>query len=179
VRLARNDLLPLLDVNYRYNANGIGGTASDSFELLRDNDFADHSVGLSLEIPLGNAAARARLRSALAQRQQALATRTLREQSVRAEVYLAVQNLEQSWQAILAARQRVYAESRVLESEVRKFDRGESNSEDVRLARDRLTQAQDQEVRAVRDYQISQIDVAAATGTLLGASNVHWTAINP
>lgn len=178
VRLARNQLLPLLDLQYRYNANGLGQTSGDSFDLLGDNDFADHSIGLNLEIPLGNQAARSRLRAALAQRQQALANRQFREQNVRAEVYLAVQNLEQTWQAILAARQRVFAESRVLESEVRKFERGESDSEDVRIARDRLTQAQDQEIRAVRDYQISQIDLAAATGTVLGAANVDWAPIN-
>jgi outer membrane protein TolC len=178
VGLARNDLLPLLNFEYRYTINGLGETRSDAFDLLTDNDFADHRVGLSVEIPIGNQAARSRLRRALAQRQQALATRVLREQNVRAEVYLSVQNLEQTWQAILAARQRVFAESRVLESEVRKFERGESDSEDVRLARDRLTQAQEQEVRAVRDYQISQIDVAFATGTLLGASNVAWTPLD-
>ena len=179
VRLARNQLLPLLDLQYRYNANGLGESSGDSFDLLTDNDFADHSIGLNLEIPLGNQAARSRLRAALAQRQQSLANRQFREQNVRAEVYLSVQNLEQTWQAILAARQRVFAESRVLDSEIRKFERGESDSEDVRLARDRLTQAQDQEIRAVRDYQISQIDLAAATGTILGAASVDWTPVNP
>lgn len=178
VRLARNQLLPLLDLQYRYNANGLGENSGDAFGLLGDNDFADHTVGLNLEIPLGNQAARSRLRAALAQRQQALADRNLREQNVRAEVYLAVQNLEQSWQGILAARQRVFAESKVVESEIRKFDRGETDSEAVRLARDRLTQAQEQEVRAVRDYQISQVDLAAATGTVLGAANVDWTPVN-
>lgn len=177
VRLARNDLLPLLDVQYRYNANGLGERSGEAFDLLADNDFADHSFGLRLEVPLGNQAARSRLRRALAQRQQALADRALREQTVRAEVFQSVANLEQTWQAILAARQRVFAESRVVESEIRKFERGESDGEDVRIARDRLTQAQEQEVRAVRDYQISQVDVAAATGTLLGAADVQWLPI--
>lgn len=177
VKLARNDLLPLLSVQYRYNVNGLGESSGDAFDLLADNDFADHSVGLQLEIPIGNEAARARLRRALARRQQELATRTLREQTVRNEVFASVQNLEQTWQAILASRQSVVAEKRVLDSEIRKFDRGESDSEDVRLSRDRLAIAQQREVEAIRDYQISQIDLAAATGSLLGLTNVDWVPI--
>lgn len=177
LNIARNDLLPLLSVSYRYNANGLGTSAGDAFELLSDNDFADHSVGMQLEVPIGNQAARSAFRQALAQRLQTLSSRNLREQLVRNEVYASVANLEQSWQGILAARQSVLAESRVLASIIRKFERGQSSGEDVRIARDRLTAAQQTEVNAIRDYQISQIDLAAATGTLLGLAEVQWEPI--
>ena len=41
----------------------------------------------------------------------------------------------------------------------------------------RLANAESAEISAITDYQISQIDIAFATGTLLGASRVHWSPI--
>jgi len=38
----------------------------------------------------------------------------------------------------------------------------------------RLAAAQLSEAQALADYQISQVDLAFATGTLLGASRVSW-----
>jgi outer membrane protein TolC len=38
----------------------------------------------------------------------------------------------------------------------------------------RLGEAQLREVRAIGDYQVSIIDLAFATGTLLGHSRVGW-----
>lgn len=177
VKLAKNDLLPLLDIQYRYNVSGIGGNSGDSFQLLSENDFADHSVGLSLEIPIGNQAARSRLRAALARRQQALATRTLREQTVRQEVLAAVTDLETSWQSVLASRQAVLTAARVVQLETRQFEQGLRTSTDVLDAQTALANAQAQEIRAVADYQIAQVDIAFATGNLLGASRVVWTPI--
>ncbi|HRK29725.1 MAG TPA: TolC family protein [Tepidisphaeraceae bacterium] len=174
VKLAKNDLLPLLSVQYRYNANGVGEGFDESFDLLSDNDFADHSVGLQLEIPLGNQAARSRLRRALAQRQQQLATRQLREQVIRQEVLRAVTDLETSWQAILAARQAVAAAARVVQLEERQFEQGIRTSTEVLDAQTNLANAQAQEIRAIAEYQIAQIDIALSTGTLLGASNIDW-----
>src|SRR6185295_5570959 len=74
VAFARNDMLPLVVLQYTYNINGLGSNFDDSFSMVRDNNFADHAIGLHMEVPLGNGAARARLRSVLAQRLQTLAT---------------------------------------------------------------------------------------------------------
>jgi len=177
VKLARNDLLPLLSLQYRYNANGLGVTSGDAFDLLTDNRFADHSVGLQVEIPIGNVAAKSRLRRALAQRQQELATRELREQTIRQEVLASVTDLETSWQRILAARQAVVATARVVQLETRQFEQGIRTSTDVLNAQTNLANAQADEIRAIADYQVAQVDIAFSTGTLLGASRVDWKPI--
>jgi len=177
VKLARNDLLPLLSLQYRYNVNGLGVTSGDAFDLLTDNRFADHSVGLQVEIPIGNVAAKSRLRRALAQRQQELATRELREQTIRQEVLASVTDLETSWQRILAARQAVVATARVVQLETRQFEQGIRTSTDVLNAQTNLANAQADEIRAIADYQVAQVDIAFSTGTLLGASRVDWKPI--
>ena len=56
--LARNGLLPLLTLDYTYNVNGLGDSWNDSFSMVGDKDFEDHTVGMRLEVPVGNEAAR-------------------------------------------------------------------------------------------------------------------------
>ncbi|XOV77099.1 MAG: TolC family protein [Phycisphaerales bacterium] len=87
--------------------------------------------------------------------------------------------LEASWQRILAARQRVLLAARTLQAERNQFDVGLRTSTDVLDAATNLADAQSAEVRALADYQIAQTDLAFATGTLLGATKVQWSPVDP
>jgi outer membrane protein TolC len=173
IAFARNDLLPLVTLDYRYGINGLGGDFGASFTQVRDADFQDHTVGVHVEVPLGNAA-RARLRAALANRLQQLATKEQRALQIKQEVYNAVDQLEANWQRYLAARKRVVLAARVLDVEIRQFNQGLRTSTDVLDAQTRLANARADEISALADHQIAQIDIAFATGTLLGASHVDW-----
>ena len=93
------------------------------------------------------------------------------------EVLASVTDLETSWQRILAARQAVAAAARVVQLETRQFEQGIRTSTDVLNAQTSLANAQSDEIRAIADYQIAQIDIALSTGTLLGASKVSWVPI--
>jgi len=174
IAFARNDLLPLVTLEYRYNVNGLGGDLGESFTQVRDANFQDHTVGVHVEVPLGNGAARARLRAALASRLQQLATKEQRQLQIRQEVYNAVDQLEANWQRYLAARKRVELAARVLEVEIRQFNQGLRTSTDVLDAQTRLANARSDEIAALTEHQIAQVDIAFATGTLLGASHVDW-----
>ncbi len=174
IRTVRNELLPLVSLQYTYNVNGLGGSVNDSFDQLRGSDFVDHRLGLNLEVPIGNQGPRSRVRQSLLARMQTLATVELRELAIRQEVLNAVDQLEANWQRILAARQRVVAESRVLEVEIRQFEQGLRTSTEVLEAQTRLANARLSEISAVTDYQIAQVDIAFATGTVLGASRILW-----
>ena len=63
---------------------------------------------------------------------------------------------------------------RVVELEQRQFNQGLRTSTDVLDAQTRLANAQSSEVQAIAEYQIAQVDIAQATGTVLGASRVAW-----
>lgn len=171
---ARNQALPLFALDYSYTINGLGGSLSESTDVMGDNRFEDWSLGLSAEIPLGNEAARARVHRAVLTRLQRLGTREARRQAITQEVYDAVDAIQAGWQRILAARQATILNARTLEAEQRQFELGASTSTDVLDAAARLAESQSAEIRAIVDYQIGQIDLAFATGTLLGAAKVQW-----
>jgi outer membrane protein TolC len=174
VRVARNDLLPLVNATYDYSINGLGPSLSDSLEMTSNKDFEDHRLGVRMEIPIGNQAARSRLRSALLSRMQQLGTKASRAAQIELEVRDAIDQLEANFQRILAAQKRVVLAARVLDLEIRQFNLGLRTTDDVLEAQASLGAAQLSEISALTEYQIAQIDIAFATGTLLGASQVAW-----
>ena len=175
----RNQTLPLVTLGYTYNINGLGPTRSDALDLMFEKRFEDHRLGVQVEVPLGNQAARSRLRSAILQRIQRIATRRQREVLVEQEVHDAVDQLGANWERILASRRRVVLAQRVLVAEQRQFDQGMRTSTEVVEAQTSLADAQSAEIGALVEYQAAQVDLAVATGTLLGAARVRWEPIVP
>lgn len=174
VRAAENRLRPLLDATLSYTINGLGSNEGDALDTLAENQFEDWSLALRGELPVGNQAARATFNEAMLNRLRRISTKSSREQTVRQEVYDAADAIDAGWQRVLAARQSVVLNRRALEGEERQFQVGDSTSTDVLDAAARLADAQLAEISALVDYQIAQIDLAAATGSLLGAARVRW-----
>ncbi|MBX3402838.1 MAG: TolC family protein [Phycisphaeraceae bacterium] len=179
IEFAKNQALPAVALDYRYNIGGLGATFSDANDQLRGNDFESWSVSLSGEVPLGNEGAKARVQQAILSRLQRLATREAREQAIRLEVLNAADNVDAGWQRIMAARQNALAAGRAFRAEQRQFDVGASTSTDVLSAAARLADAQRSEIVALLDYQVSLVDLAYATGTLLGAAKLEWAPLDP
>jgi outer membrane protein len=173
IDFTRNQKLPLVTLDYTYRINGLGSSFGRSFDQIPPHSFEDWSLGLSAQMPIGNDFAKAQYHGAVLQRLQRLATRAQREAAIRQEVYDALDFLREDWQRILAARQATILATRTFEAEQRQFDVGLRTSTDVLDAATNLADAQSQEVFALTDYQISQIDIAFATGTLLGRGRVR------
>lgn len=176
VMVARNDMLPLLTLDYTYNVNGLGASFDDTFDMVGNKNFEDHRLGLRMQVPIGNEAARSRLRRSLSSRMQTLLSKEQRKLAIEQEVFNALDQLEANWQRILATRQRTILNARLLDAEIRQFELGLRTSTDVLNAQTTLANAQSAEIAAVTEYQISQVDVAFATGMVLGASGVSWEA---
>lgn len=177
IDLEHNAALPLFTLDYTYRINGLGATPKESMRVASENNFEDWTLGLTAEIPLGNEQARSRIREAILRRIQRLSTKEARSLAIRQEVLDAIDNIEQNWQRILAARQSVILNTRLLQAEQRQFDVGASTSTDVLDAATSLAQAQLDEIRALTAYQIAQVDLAFSTGTLLGAGKTDWTPV--
>lgn len=174
IDFARNQQLPLFTMDYTYRFDGYGSGFDSSATSLARVESDGWAAGLSAEVPLGNEAAKARVHRAILVRLQRLATRSAREQSIKQEVLAALDNLEASWQRIMAARQNTAAEAANYRAEQGQYQIGLRNSTEVLDAEARLSDARAEEVSAVVDYQIAQIDLAFATGMLLGAARVSW-----
>ncbi len=179
VDFARNQTLPIATLDYSYNINGTGETRDRSFDMLFGSEFVNHRLGLQMVVPIGNEAATSRLRQAIYQRRQRLATRADREEIIKLEVLNAMDQVEANWQRILAARQNTIVNARLYEAEQREFEVGMSTSTDVLDAQFNFANAQTSEIRALADYQIALVDLAYATGTILGAAKIQWEPIVP
>jgi outer membrane protein TolC len=173
----RSQSLPLVTMDYSYNVNGLGGSRDDSFDLLFDKRFEDHRVGLQLLVPLGNEAGKSQLRQAFYQRRQRLASRDSRQALIELEVLNAIDQLEANWQRVLASRQSSILNARLFDAEKRQFELGLGTSTDVLQAQANFAESQRAEILALVEYQIALVDLAYATGTLLGAAKVRWEPI--
>ena len=172
VDLARNEALPQLDLTATYRRNGLGGDLDPAAEQSFSGDFEDYSFGLTASMPIGNEAAEARIRRAALQRLARIASKEARSQTIEQEVLDASDRIRTDWQRIVASRQSVALNARTLQAEQRQFDAGRSTSIDVLEAAGRLAAARAEEIRAIADYELAQIALAEATGTILGMTRV-------
>lgn len=179
IEFEKNQALPLFTLDYSYTINGLGGSLGDSVEVMKDNDFEDWAIGANLEVPLGNERAESRVHQAILRRLQRLASKDARELAIRQEVFNAVDQLYAAWQRILASRQAAILAARTLQAEQNQFEVGARTSTDVLNANTTLADARASEIVALTDYQISQVDLAFATGTLMGAVRVDWEPRDP
>jgi outer membrane protein TolC len=103
---------------------------------------------------------------------QQLATREARIIQIKQEVLQAADALDTAWQRILTARRRVLLQARLLSAQTRQFELGLSTGLEVSQARAELADAQLAEIEALRDYEIARVDLAVATGTVIGKNRV-------
>ena len=170
VALARNEALPLFTMDYQYQVLGDDSGLAAAYGNLGDADPFIASVNAS--IPLGNEARRARLSQAITRRLQRLATKESRVQTITQEVHDAVDNVRGAWRRVVAARLESRFAERTLLAEQRQFDVGLRTSVEVLDANARVADAQSREVEAAAQYETSLVDLAFATGTVLGEAQV-------
>ncbi len=178
IELKRNSILPDLTLSYTYSARAQDGSLGSAYEDLSGDSFDDHSVGISAAIPLGNRAAKARLQRAKLEKIQDVSARDRYRQIILQEVYEAVSELQGSWRRILAAEQGVTAAYRDYRVEQSQFQLGFSTSTNVLYSATGLADAQLRRIYAFADYEIAQINLARATGTLLGHGQVRIAAVD-
>ncbi len=76
-------------------------------------------------------------------------------------------------------RQNSILQGRLYEAERRQFELGARTSTDVLDAQTTFANAQSAEITALAEYQIALVDLAYATGTVLGAARIQWEPIVP
>ena len=171
-----NQTLPLFTIDYQYGAlSNTFDSLGNSYNNVLNGEFNDWSVGFKFELPISNEANKARLAKAIQQRSQRLTTKTLQTLTIKREIYDAVDQVEQNWQRILAARQQVLIAGINYEAELKQFNEGLRTMTEVLETLTRLGEAQIKEIKAIGDYQVSLVDTAYATGTLLGYSKLDFT----
>jgi outer membrane protein TolC len=113
------------------------------------------------------------------ERAKRLATRDSRKAQIQYEVLNQIDTLEANWQRILASRQTTILRDEQYKAEKRQYELGLAISTDLLEAQTNLADAQTEEIRALTEYQIAFVDLAYATGTLLGAAKIQLEPIVP
>ena len=178
IELARNDTLPDLALRGSYYGGAQSGQLGHAFGDLGHPSSDEYAVGLSALIPIGNRAAKARLQRARLRQLQDRLNRERLEQSIRQQVYDAVDDLNRNWRRILAAEQGVAAAYRDYKVEQSQFQLGLRTSTAVLYSATGLANAQLSRIYAFAEYEIAQINLARATGTLLGYGRIQLDSVS-
>lgn len=169
-----NQLLPDLRLGLSYSLLGQGDDVTEAYgEDFRSADASDWTAQLTIDVPIQNRGAEARLRKARIARLRNQTTRKLVEQNVQKAVQDAVDELEQSWERIIAARQESEVSGELLQAELQQFQAGIRTSTEVMEASDFLGNARIREIQALASHEVAKIRLAAKVGTLLGKRDVE------
>jgi outer membrane protein TolC len=187
-RVAKNQLLPQLDLNLSYWSPGISGDRilylnNDPFlgiivgkekggasNAMRDAAkflYQNWTVGLTLSVPISNIVSRANYALARLQLDQSLARLKNQEQQIYLEVSDAVRSMETGAKGVEAYRiARELAEKR-LEAETKKLNVGLTTNYFVLQYQEGLANARLLEIKALVDYNLSQARLEKAVGSSL------------
>ena len=187
VRTARNALLPQVNFSGSLVLSGQGGDTlirgggfgsseilevqeggfSDALRNLFSGEFRNWQVGLQVQFPINNWAAKAQHAQAIINERQLLVQIADREQQLRVDITKAARQVTSGAQQVAQATvARVLAE-RQLDAEERKFAVGTTTNFEVLTFQRDLANARTSELQAITNYMNSGARLEQAKGTLL------------
>lgn len=175
-KVTKNNLLPQLNLVGSLGIQGLDREWIDAVGEQADDRFLNYSVGVELEIPLGNREARALHQRALLQRQQAIDQYRMLIEQIALEVKTALREVDTSWDEIAARRQARFAAADEVLAIQQREEGGEALTPTfVQLkldSQERLAEAQANEAIAISNYNIAIARLEQAKGTLLRYNNI-------
>jgi outer membrane protein len=165
--VARNALLPSLNLVTNYNASGVGTSYGTALRQVTGFDFPGWSIGLHFAYPIQNRAARAG--NAIASLEVSRFNWELEQQKklVTNEVRHAVRAVQTAAKQIDAAHAARNFQERNLDAERKRYENGMSTSFQITQIQDQLTQAKQAEVNAVTGYRTALAEYYRTIGKLL------------
>ncbi len=191
-RVRENQLLPRVDFVGNFGLNGLAGDAVtvvdpstgqqvqtpfdgpywEALDRLTSKKFYSYMAGVEVEIPIGNAAAKAEYSKAKIDVSQSELTRRQLFSDINLEVSTAVNDVVANMKRIQAARVARELAEENLRNQQKRLEVGIATTKDVLDFQDDLTQARGVELQAATDYNISLAELARAQGTLLDEYSV-------
>jgi len=165
--VARDGVLPRIDLTASFGVNGLDRSLADSIQRTIDQEGPEWTVGAVVRVPIGNRGPRARRDTAELERAQALVSLKRLEQDIVVTVDNALGQIETGRQRIEATRQaRLLARER-LDAEEEKLRAGTSTTFVVLELQKDLATAEAAELRALADYNKAVITFDREIGATL------------
>jgi len=186
IRLAHNHLRPDLSFTGFYQSSGLGGNQYDltsgkllspggfdsSYSQLFGFGYPGYGGTLTLNLPVRNRAAQARLGQALVSRTHDLYSGRETQEQITHEVSDAVNQLAAAKRALAAGAASFELAQKALVADQRKFELGAETNFFVLDSQARLAQAELVLLQTQINYQIARATVGHATGNLLSPYQV-------
>lgn len=193
----KNQMRPQIDLQATFATTGLAGSPcqgstcqgtppaflqggyTKDLRNLTGIDTRNIAVGVAIQIPIKNTAAKANYAGVRIVQEQLQASMRSQDQVIEVDVRNAAQAVETSRRRVLAAREaRANAEMQ-LEGEQRLYQVGRSTTFLLFQRENALTNARNAELRAETDYNKALADLQRATSTTLRANNVTVTTVTP
>lgn len=162
---AKNGKLPTLNLDGAVGYNTEEKTFGRAYSELPGSDGYTWQVGLSLSVPWGLKAERARYRSASSVLHQAQTQLLQQEQSLMAQVRSAVRAVDTNTESVAIAAKATELSTRQYELEKAKFSLGTSTARRVLEAQDDLENARVSELQAQVDLRSAVSDLRRLEGS--------------
>ena len=173
VAVARNELLPQLDLFGRLSTDGLASALSGSWGDTLDGEAQSATLGLRFSVYLGRRTARANLRAAEhARRRDALTIRELENRVVQ-DVRAALRDEATARARWAAASEEIRSGTETLEGEREREKRGESTPFRVLEKEELRTQAVTREGRSAADARLARARLWKAVGMLAATHAVR------
>jgi len=167
LRVARNQLLPSLQLQGSVGLNGLARTLGEDYGRLTSGDFTSWSAALVLEYPLGNRAARSAYVQAKLTYDQASTTLVNLKRQIISQVREAVRRIEADVRRVEATRAaRALAEEQ-LRVEQKRLEAGVTTTFNVLSFQRDLAAAQASEIQAITTYNQDLANLELVKGTVL------------
>ncbi|HEV2400944.1 MAG TPA: TolC family protein [Candidatus Sulfotelmatobacter sp.] len=182
IRVAKNHLLPQLDLMGLYLSNGIGGSglnavgqpiSSSWIHQVFAFSYPTYEAQLTLNLPLKNRAAKAEMGSALVSKHNDLYSQRLMQEQVTLDVSNSVHLLEESKLSIAASKEALDLAQKTMAAEQRKYELGSSTVYLVLEAQTELASAQQTLLQAEVGYQLAIAALDHSTGEMLEPYHVQ------
>lgn len=172
-QVARNNVLPQLNLFGQVSPNGLNDDFGKSFDTMTDGDFVSYNAGIQFNYPLQNRAARYRYKQSIARTEQLQETEREEQDQVTLDVRLAVRNLRTARERINVTQSQIRSAQATLDAESKRLAVGISTSFQVLQFQQDVATAQQQHIRAVVDYNRAAIELDRARGTLMSTYGVQ------
>ncbi|HPN72490.1 MAG TPA: TolC family protein [Candidatus Omnitrophota bacterium] len=165
VKVAKNDLLPTVDLRGSFGLNGLDDDSYDVFDNIAAN-YEEWNIGAALRIPFGGGD-RAKYDKAKLEKVQALIAFKRLEQSIVLEVRDKVRKAEIQYQEVRAAEIALEKEKENYHAQQERYAAGEVSTHDMLDYQDKLSRAELDHASSLVEYNIAVIELDKAQGLTL------------
>lgn len=195
-KLAKNLLLPSLDLVGRYDIVGLGGrdnrnftppsgdpiepsgrsetdAIGDAYDVLESADFFEYRIGIQLEVPFSNAEARSRHAQATIAVRRAEDALRATVSDIALDIQQSVGDVESAYKRVSAAKLARELAQQNLVDQKKRYEVGIVTTTDILDFQEKATNAMAAEARAIADHAIAMAELQRAEGTLLQRYGIH------